>query len=34
MVGKVNQRVAACADRVILTVAGIPVTIKGDEWTA
>jgi adenosylcobinamide kinase/adenosylcobinamide-phosphate guanylyltransferase len=34
MVGKVNQTVAACADRVILTVAGIPVTIKGDEWTA
>lgn len=31
MVGKVNQTVAACADRVILTVAGIPVTIKGNE---
>lgn len=27
-VGRVNQEVAACADRVIWTVAGIPVTIK------
>ena len=31
MVGKVNQTVAACADRVILTVAGIPVAIKGGD---
>ncbi len=28
-VGTLNQRIAACADRVIWTVAGIPVTIKG-----
>ncbi len=28
MVGTVNQTVAGCADRVILTVAGIPITIK------
>ena len=27
-IGLINQRVAACVDRVILTVAGIPVTIK------
>jgi len=27
--GFVNQRVAACVDRVILLVAGIPMTIKG-----
>ena len=29
MVGWVNQGVAACADRVVWVVAGIPVTIKG-----
>jgi len=29
-VGGMNQAVAAAADRVILTVAGIPVTIKND----
>lgn len=28
-VGFVNQRVAACVDRVILMAAGIPMTIKG-----
>ncbi|MFW6374670.1 MAG: bifunctional adenosylcobinamide kinase/adenosylcobinamide-phosphate guanylyltransferase [Thermodesulfobacteriota bacterium] len=28
LVGFANQRVAACADRVIWTVAGIPVSIK------
>ena len=30
VVGWVNQAVAAGADRVVWTVAGIPVTIKGD----
>ncbi len=30
VVGWVNQAVAACADRVVWTVAGIPVTVKGD----
>jgi adenosylcobinamide kinase/adenosylcobinamide-phosphate guanylyltransferase len=30
MAGFCNQQVAACADRVIWMVAGIPVTIKGD----
>ncbi len=29
LVGTVNQRVAAAADRVVWTVAGIPVVIKG-----
>lgn len=29
VMGTVNQRIAACADAVIWTVAGIPVTIKG-----
>ena len=29
LVGSTNQAVAACADQVIWTVAGIPVTIKG-----
>jgi len=29
--GFTNQHVAACADRVIWTVAGIPVTIKGED---
>jgi len=29
LVGFVNQAVAECADRVIWTVAGIPVTVKG-----
>jgi adenosylcobinamide kinase/adenosylcobinamide-phosphate guanylyltransferase len=28
VMGTVNQRIAACADEVIWTVAGIPVTIK------
>lgn len=28
VMGTINQRVAACADEVIWTVAGIPVTIK------
>ena len=28
LVGQINQAVASCADQVILTVAGIPVTIK------
>ena len=28
--GRVNQQVAAAADRVIWMVAGIPVTIKAD----
>jgi adenosylcobinamide kinase/adenosylcobinamide-phosphate guanylyltransferase len=31
VVGWTNQAVAACADRVVWTVAGIPVTIKGPE---
>ncbi len=29
IVGMANQRVAQCADRVIFTVSGIPVVIKG-----
>ena len=29
LVGQTNQAVASCVDQVILTVAGIPVTIKG-----
>lgn len=29
LVGFVNQAVAACADQVVWTVAGIPVTVKG-----
>ena len=29
LVGSVNQAVAGCADKVIWSVAGIPVTIKG-----
>ena len=29
LVGSTNQAVAACADQVVWTVAGIPVTIKG-----
>jgi adenosylcobinamide kinase/adenosylcobinamide-phosphate guanylyltransferase len=29
LMGIVNQRIAACADEVVWTVAGIPVTIKG-----
>jgi adenosylcobinamide kinase/adenosylcobinamide-phosphate guanylyltransferase len=29
LVGIVNQAIAGCADKVIWTVAGIPVTIKG-----
>jgi adenosylcobinamide kinase/adenosylcobinamide-phosphate guanylyltransferase len=29
LVGSLNQAVAGCADKVIWTVAGIPVTIKG-----
>ena len=28
LVGSVNQAVAACADKVVLTVAGIPVNVK------
>jgi adenosylcobinamide kinase / adenosylcobinamide-phosphate guanylyltransferase len=30
-VGGVNQAVAKCAHRVILTVAGIPMTVKGED---
>jgi adenosylcobinamide kinase/adenosylcobinamide-phosphate guanylyltransferase len=30
LVGWLNQAVAACADKVIWMVAGIPVTVKGD----
>ncbi len=30
LVGSTNQAVAECVDQVIWTVAGIPVTIKGD----
>lgn len=33
VVGWTNQAVAACADRVVWTVAGIPVTIKEAERT-
>jgi adenosylcobinamide kinase/adenosylcobinamide-phosphate guanylyltransferase len=29
LVGWLNQRIAATADRVVWTVAGIPVTVKG-----
>ena len=34
MMGTVNQRIAACADEVVWTVAGIPVVIKGENSTA
>jgi adenosylcobinamide kinase/adenosylcobinamide-phosphate guanylyltransferase len=30
IVGLVNQRVAACSDTVVLTVAGLPHVIKGE----
>ncbi|GAJ07233.1 unnamed protein product, partial [marine sediment metagenome] len=29
IIGIVNQRVAACSDTVVLTVAGLPLVIKG-----
>lgn len=31
LLGRVNQRLAAAADRVVLIVAGLPVTIKGGD---
>lgn len=34
VMGIVNQRIAACADEVVWTVAGIPVTIKGENRAA
>jgi len=30
LAGFANQSVAACSDRVVWMVAGVPVTIKGD----
>ena len=29
--GRVNQRIAAAADRVVMMVAGLPMTVKGEE---
>lgn len=29
--GRINQRIAAAADRVVMMVAGLPMTVKGEE---